>query len=164
MIIANSRRQPRREVCRWLPVFPGMPASEHTAPEVSGDAKTNSNGGAVALLASLMLCLGVVCFIAAGTHTALAHGSGPGLHAALVPAACADDSIDGGARRINSACGSADCQRTLPSRLAASKRVQPPMPARPAAQSPVAASRVEGPESLFMGAGDMSAGSWTKPE
>jgi hypothetical protein len=160
MNIANSRRQTRREVCRWSPVCPGMPASENTAPE---GARTNSNGGAIALLASLMLCLGVVCFMA-GTHTALAHGSGAGLHAALVPAACAEDCIDGGARRVNSACGSAGCQRTLPSRLAASKRVQPPMQARPAAQPPVAASAVEGPESLFMGAGDMSAGSWTKPE
>jgi hypothetical protein len=160
MNIANCRRQP----CRWLPVFPEMPAREHTAPEVAGAAKTNSNGGAVTLLASLMLCLGVACFMAAGTHTALAHGSAPGLHAALVPAACADDCIGGDARRINSACGSAGCQRTLPSRLAAAKRVQPAMPVRPAAQPPVAASPVEGPEGLFTGAGDMSAGSWTKPE
>jgi hypothetical protein len=164
MNIANRRRQPRREVSRWLPLFPGMPTREHTAPEVTGGARANSNGGAVTLLASLMPCLWVICFMAAGTHTALAHGSGSGLHAAPVPAACADDCIGGGARRINSACGSAGCQRTLPSRLAASKRVQPRIPARPAAQSPVAASTVEGPEGLFTGAGDMSAGSWAKPE
>jgi hypothetical protein len=164
MKVANCRRQTRREVCRWLPVFPGMPASEHTAPEVRGGAKANSNGRVVTLLATQMLCLGVVCFMAAGTQTALAYGSGCGLHAALVPVVCADDCIDGGARGTNSACGSVGCKPVLPSRLAASKRTQPAMPARPAAQPRVAASTVDGPESLFMGAGDMSAGSWTKPE
>ena len=164
MNIADSRRQTRRKVCRWLPVFPGMPASEHTTPEATGGAKANSNGGAATLLASQTLCLGVLCFMAAGTQTTLAYGSGPGLHAALVPVVCAGDCIDGGARRTIGACGSAGCQPILPSRLAASKRVRPAMPARTAAQPPVAASTVEGPESLFMGAGDMSAGSWTKPE
>ena len=122
MNIVNCRCQTRREVCRWLPVFLGMPASEHTAPEVEGGAKTISKGRAVTLLASRMLCLGVLCFMAAGTQTALAYGSGPGLHAALVPVVCAGDCIDGGARRTNSACGSAGCQPNLPSRLAASKR------------------------------------------
>ena len=144
---------------------------------VSGDdgKRTYSAGGkrgresqfqrrTVTLLASQMLCLGVVCFMAAGTQTALAYGSGHGLHATLVPVVCADDCIDGGARGTNSACGGAGCNPGLPSRLAASKRVQPAMPARPAAQPPVAASTVDGSESLFVGAGDMSAGSWSRPE
>lgn len=164
MKVANCRRQTRREVCRWLPVFPGMPASEHTAPEVSGSAKAKSNGRTVSLLANQMLCLGVVCFMAAGTQTALAYGSGRGLHAAVVPVVCADDCIGGGARGTIGACGSAGCKSGTPSRLAASKRVQPAMPARPVAQPPVAASTVDGPESLFMGAGDMSAGSWSRHE
>ncbi len=164
MKVANCRRQTRREVRRWLPVFPGMPASEHTAPGVRWGAKARLNGRAATLLTSQMLCLGVVCFMAAGTQTALAYGSGRSPHAALVPVVCADDCIDGGARRTNSACGSAGCNPGLPPRLAASRRVQPAMPARPAAQLPVAASTVDGSESLFIGAGDMSAGSWTKPE
>ena len=164
MNVANCGRQTRREVCRWLPVFLGMPASEHIAPEARGGAKAKSSGRAVTLLASQTLCLGVVCFMAAGTQTALAYGSGLSLHAALVAVVCADDCIDGGARSTIGACGSVGCQPVLPSRLAASKRTQPAMPARPAAQPPVAASTVDGPESLFIGAGDMSAGSWTKPE
>lgn len=165
MNVANCGRQTWREVCGRLPVFPGLPAaSEHTAPEVRGGAKANANRRAVTLLASQILCLGVLCYTAAGTQTALAYGSGRGLHAALVPVVCADDCIGGGARKSNSACGGAGCNPGLPSRLAASRRVQPAMPARPAAQPPVAASTVDGRETLFIGAGDMSAGSWSRPE
>jgi hypothetical protein len=164
MNVANCGRQTWREACRWLAVFPGMTASEHTAREVRRCAKANSNVRIVTLLASQMLCLGVICFMTAGTQTALAYSSGRGLHAALVPVVCADDCIDGGARGTNSACGRAGCNAGSLPRLAASKRVQPAMPARLVAQPPVAASAVDGSESLFVGAGDMSAGSWSSPE
>jgi hypothetical protein len=98
--------------------------------------------------------------LAAWTQATLAYGGAGSVHSVLVPAAgagdCAGEAGGGGA-----VCASEGCEADSPSRLASLRKDRPALPSATAARTPVVAPS-SGAEDLFVGAGDMSAGSWIR--
>jgi hypothetical protein len=106
------------------------------------------------------LRLGAVCLLAAWTQAALAYGGAGSVHSLLVPAACAGDCA-GEAGSRGAVCASEGCEADSPSRLASLRKDRLASQAQTAARTSAVAPS-SGAENLFVGAGDMSAGSWIR--
>ena len=104
--------------------------------------------------------IGTAGIVAAGPHTASACDRGCGTHTVPAAAACSAGNAAQGAPQKSSACDNATPNRGVAFRLAAAKKGRQ---ASSATQTAAAASVADSTEAVFVGTGDMSAGSWDRP-